>query len=194
MVSVQIPSPQKNSPSNFWVQSIFKENANFHFFSIYLQTNFVSLLHISWPSAFQKVGKPRCIAAYKGPFGIVLWNVINFLGRTVDFCVQDVTRFLKAIHKKTHKKFREKILDLTPYHIKMWSPKKTCFSPFTRSLLIRDYSFFVLFLSYCQGTYQQGCISRLTCSYPELTKDHVLTSAYVKFFRTVTKNAVNNSA
>ena len=26
----------------------------------------------------------------------------------------------------------------------------------------------------------QGCIFRLTCSYPELTKDHVLTSAYVK--------------
>ena len=28
---------------------------------------------------------------------------------------------------------------------------------------------------------------------PELTEDHVLTSAYVKFFRTVTKNAVNKS-
>ena len=40
----------------------------------------------------------------------------------------------------------------------------------------------------------QGCIFRLTCSYPELTEDHVLTSAYVKFFRTVTRNAVNNSA
>ena len=40
----------------------------------------------------------------------------------------------------------------------------------------------------------QGCIFRLKCSYPELTKDHVLTSAYVKFFRTVTRNAVNNSA
>ena len=40
----------------------------------------------------------------------------------------------------------------------------------------------------------QGCIFRLTCSYPELTKDHVLTSAYVKTFTTVTRNAVNNSA
>ena len=40
----------------------------------------------------------------------------------------------------------------------------------------------------------QGCIFRLTCSYPELTEDHVLTSAYVKFFRTVTINAVNKSA
>ena len=39
----------------------------------------------------------------------------------------------------------------------------------------------------------QGCIFRLTCSYPELTKDHVLTSAYVKIFRTVTKNVVNSS-
>ena len=39
----------------------------------------------------------------------------------------------------------------------------------------------------------QGCIFRLTCSHPELTEDHVLTSAYVKFFRTVTRNAVNKS-
>ena len=39
----------------------------------------------------------------------------------------------------------------------------------------------------------QGCIFRLTCSHWELTKDHVLTSAYVKFFTTVTRNAVNKS-
>ena len=39
----------------------------------------------------------------------------------------------------------------------------------------------------------QGCIFRLTCSYPELTEDHVLTSAYVKIFKTVTRNAVNKS-
>ena len=39
----------------------------------------------------------------------------------------------------------------------------------------------------------QGCIFRLTCSHPELTKDHVLTSAYVKIFRTVTRNDVNKS-
>ena len=31
----------------------------------------------------------------------------------------------------------------------------------------------------------QGCIFRLTCSHHELIKDHVLTSAYVKIFRTV---------
>ena len=37
----------------------------------------------------------------------------------------------------------------------------------------------------------QGCIFRLTCSHPELTEDHVLTSAYVKMFRTDTRNAVN---
>ena len=36
----------------------------------------------------------------------------------------------------------------------------------------------------------QGCISCGTCSYLELTEDHVLTSAYVKIFRTVTRNAV----
>ena len=40
---------------------------------------------------------------------------------------------------------------------------------------------------------QQGCIFRLTCSHGELTEDHVLTSAYVKIFRTVTRNAVNKS-
>ena len=39
----------------------------------------------------------------------------------------------------------------------------------------------------------QGCISCGTCSYPELTEDHVLTSAYVKIFRIVTRNAVNKS-
>ena len=39
--------------------------------------------------------------------------------------------------------------------------------------------------------HHQGCISCGMCSYPELTEDHVLTSAYVKFFRTVTRNAVN---
>ena len=39
----------------------------------------------------------------------------------------------------------------------------------------------------------QGCIFPLTCSYPELTEDHVLTSAYIKIFRTVTRNAVNKS-
>ena len=44
-----------------------------------------------------------------------------------------------------------------------------------------------------KNTADQGCIFRLTCSYPELTEDHVLTSAYVKIFRTVTRNAVNKS-
>ena len=39
----------------------------------------------------------------------------------------------------------------------------------------------------------QGCIFRMTCSHPELTEDHVLTSAYVKFFKIVTRNAVNKS-
>ena len=43
------------------------------------------------------------------------------------------------------------------------------------------------------GDDDQGCISCGMCSYPELTKDHVLTSAYVNIFRTVTRNAVNKS-
>ena len=42
-------------------------------------------------------------------------------------------------------------------------------------------------------TFKQGCISCGTCSYLELTEDHVLTSAYVKIFRIVTRNAVNKS-
>ena len=42
-----------------------------------------------------------------------------------------------------------------------------------------------------QSQYSQGCISCGMCSHPELTKDHVLTSAYVKIFRTVTRNAIN---
>ena len=49
------------------------------------------------------------------------------------------------------------------------------------------------FDSVCKGPPLQGCISCGTCSYLELTEDHVLTSGYVKIFRTVTRNAVNKS-
>ena len=48
--------------------------------------------------------------------------------------------------------------------------------------------------SFFRHPHHQGCIFRLTCSYPEPTKDHLLISAYVKIFRTVTRNAVKNSA
>ena len=41
--------------------------------------------------------------------------------------------------------------------------------------------------------FKQGCIFRFLCSHRELCEDHVLTSAYVKIFRTVTRNAVNKS-
>ena len=41
--------------------------------------------------------------------------------------------------------------------------------------------------------HEQGCIFRLTCSHPELTKDQVLTGAYLKISRTVTRNAGNKS-
>ena len=41
--------------------------------------------------------------------------------------------------------------------------------------------------------HHQGCISCGPCSCPELTEDHVLPSAYVEIFRTVTRNAVNKS-
>ena len=48
-------------------------------------------------------------------------------------------------------------------------------------------------ISLYKAAWWQGCISCGTCSYPELTEDHVLTSAYVKIFRIVTRNAVNKS-
>ena len=59
----------------------------------------------------------------------------------------------------------------------------------------RDYSCSLLQMGHIakRAPVNQGCIFRLTCSYPELTEDHVLTSAYVKFFRTITRNAVNKS-
>ena len=41
------------------------------------------------------------------------------------------------------------------------------------------------------NTFTRGAFFRLTHSHHELTKDHVLTNAYVKIFRTVTRNAVN---
>ena len=43
------------------------------------------------------------------------------------------------------------------------------------------------------GDYKQACVFRLMCSHPEMNKDHVLTSACVRIFKTVTRNAVNKS-
>ena len=56
---------------------------------------------------------------------------------------------------------------------------------------LRDTTDFVDVTLACEDGRKQGCISCGTCSYPKLTEDHVLTSAYVKIFRTVTRNAVN---
>ena len=61
-----------------------------------------------------------------------------------------------------------------------------------RTLYIAQYKY-VLFTTRDNCKRTQGCIFRLKCSHPELTKDHVLTSAYVKILRTVTRNAVNKS-
>ena len=44
-----------------------------------------------------------------------------------------------------------------------------------------------------QQTGIQWCINHVTCSHPELTQDHVLTSAYVIIFWTVATNGVNKS-
>ena len=51
----------------------------------------------------------------------------------------------------------------------------------------------VRFLGHPVVVEEQGCISCGTCSYLELTEDHVLTSAYVKIVRIVTRNDVNKS-
>ena len=48
-------------------------------------------------------------------------------------------------------------------------------------------------LAWVSKVYKQGYINRGTCSHPELTSGHVLTSAYVIIFRAVTRNAVNKS-
>ena len=64
-----------------------------------------------------------------------------------------------------------------------------CLKTASLSYLIADWT-----LQYRNSNVAQWCIIRLTCSYPELTKDHVLTSAYVIIFRTVARNAVNKSA
>ena len=60
-------------------------------------------------------------------------------------------------------------------------------NPFCVVVLISQY----FANGYCELWVGQGCISCGTCSYPELTEDHVLTSAYVKIFRIDTRNAVN---
>ena len=59
--------------------------------------------------------------------------------------------------------------------------------------LILVYHFLCKCPSSIVDSWFQGCISCGTCSYLELTEDHVLTSAYVKIFRIVTRNAVNKS-
>ena len=79
----------------------------------------------------------------------------------------------------------------------MWDPVGLPLDPleYTMTEAEAALNYSVLFSDIFQlsPTLNQGCIFRLTCSHPELTKDHVLTSAYVKIFRTVTRNAVNET-
>ena len=67
-----------------------------------------------------------------------------------------------------------------------------CANCYYQPFFCANYSHFEIYFQYWH-TMLQGCISCVTCSYPELTEDHVLTSAYVKIFRIVTRNAVNKS-
>ena len=62
------------------------------------------------------------------------------------------------------------------------------------SITLAEQKLCKMFISYKKWPYAaQGCISCGPCSCPELTEDHVLPSAYVEIFRTVTRNAVNKS-
>ena len=70
-----------------------------------------------------------------------------------------------------------------------WDIFQNYFTLFTFCKFFFRYTFMLSIFTFCK----QGCIFRLTCSHPELTDDHVLTSAYVKIFRTVMRNAVNKS-
>ena len=66
--------------------------------------------------------------------------------------------------------------------------KASAFKIISNQIIWKEYLF-----SATSVTRLQGCIFRSTCSHPELTKDHVLTSACVEIFKTVTTNAVNKS-
>ena len=76
-----------------------------------------------------------------------------------------------------------------------WTRCKKCTDSFLKTDVIEDQ--IQLPCAAEQGakkvSQNQGCIFRLMCSYRRLTKDHVLTSAYVKIFRTVMRNAANKS-
>ena len=60
-------------------------------------------------------------------------------------------------------------------------------------IIVVDVAVVIITVRWSTGCPKQGCIFHLTCSHHELTKDHVLTNTYVKFFRTVMRNAVNKS-
>ena len=76
----------------------------------------------------------------------------------------------------------------TLYTLQDWGRPNVMMSGF---LYFERWAYCIRLSLSCHVGQPQGCIFRLTCSHSELTKDHVLTSAYVKIFRTVTRNAVN---
>ena len=76
----------------------------------------------------------------------------------------------------------------TLYTLQDWGRPNVMMSGF---LYFERWAYCIRLSLSCHVGQPQGFIFRLTCSDSELTKDHVLTSAYVKIFRTVTRNAVN---
>ena len=75
-------------------------------------------------------------------------------------------------------------------HLQDWGRPNVMMSGF---LYFERWAYCIRLSLSCHVGQPQGFIFRLTCSDSELTKDHVLTSASVKIFRTVTRNAVNKS-
>ena len=78
----------------------------------------------------------------------------------------------------------------TLYTLQDWGRPNVMMSGF---LYFERWAYCIRLSLSCHVGQPQGCIYRLTCSHSELTKDHVLTSAHVKIFRTVTLNAVNKN-
>ena len=68
----------------------------------------------------------------------------------------------------------------------MWDPVGLPLDPLeytmTEAEAALNYSVLFFYIFQLSPTLNQACIFRLTCSHPELTKDHMLTSAYVLDF------------
>ena len=93
---------------------------------------------------------------------------------------------VESVLAEQRKHFRgEKTWENWRKHLSMSSPPPALSTP--------TYLFMWRILRKLWGGIDQWCINRVTCSHPELTQDHVLTSAYIRIFLTVATNGVNES-